>query len=84
MTRWRENRRQASEIRGRLPDLGAAEMLLERGFDTVIFGHTHNALQVDLPNGQYINSGNWLRGSTYVEIDNGKVELKRWESWASR
>ena len=63
-------------------DLGAAEMLLERGFDTVIFGHTHNALQVELPHGQYVNSGNWLRGSSYVEIDNGKVELKRWESWS--
>ena len=55
-----------------------------RGFDTVIFGHTHNALQVELPRGQYVNSGNWLRGSSYVEIDNGKVELKRWESWATR
>jgi UDP-2,3-diacylglucosamine pyrophosphatase LpxH len=66
------------------PDLEAAEMLLERGFDTVIFGHTHNALQVELPHGQYVNSGNWLRGSSYVEIDNGKVELKLWEAWNGR
>ena len=28
-----------------------------------------------------MNSGNWLQGSSYVEIDNGKVELKKWESW---
>jgi UDP-2,3-diacylglucosamine pyrophosphatase LpxH len=58
---------------------GAAEMLLNRGFDAVLFGHTHNAEQVDLPSGVYVNSGNWLRGHTYVEIDHGKVELKTWD-----
>lgn len=57
----------------------AAEMLLERGFDTVIFGHTHGAEEVAMPSGTYINSGNWLRGSSYVEIDRGTVTLKTWE-----
>ena len=70
-----------SRRRGVPPDEAAAAMLLDRGFDTVIFGHTHNALEAELPHGQYVNSGNWLRGSSYVEIDNGKVELKKWESW---
>ena len=46
----------------------------------MIFGHTHNARDVQLANGHYVNSGNWLQGSSYVEIDNGKVELKKWES----
>jgi UDP-2,3-diacylglucosamine pyrophosphatase LpxH len=58
---------------------GAAEMLLGRGFDAVLFGHTHNAELVHLPSGVYANSGNWLRGNTYVEIDHGKVDLKSWE-----
>lgn len=57
----------------------AAEMLLGRGFDTVIFGHTHNAEHVELPSGTYINCGNWLRGGTYVEIDRGSVVLRSWE-----
>jgi UDP-2,3-diacylglucosamine pyrophosphatase LpxH len=67
--------------RGVPPDEAAAAMLLDRGFDTVIFGHTHNPCDVDLAEGHYVNSGNWLRGSSYVEIDQGKVELKKWESW---
>ena len=59
---------------------GAAEMLLGRGFDAVLFGHTHNAEHVQMPSGAYVNSGNWLRGHTYVEIDHGKIDLKSWET----
>ena len=58
---------------------GAAEMLLGRGFDAVLFGHTHNAEHVQMPSGTYVNCGNWLRGHTYVEIDHGKIDLKSWE-----
>ena len=73
--------RAAARRKGDPFDEVAAEMLLSRGFDTVIFGHTHNARDMQLANGHYVNSGNWLQGSSYVEIDNGKVELKKWESW---
>jgi UDP-2,3-diacylglucosamine pyrophosphatase LpxH len=59
---------------------GAAEMLLGRGFDTVVFGHTHNAEHVQMPSGTYVNCGNWLRGHTYVEIDHGDVALKVWSA----
>jgi UDP-2,3-diacylglucosamine pyrophosphatase LpxH len=55
----------------------AADMLLQRGFDTVVFGHTHNAEVVELEHGTVVNSGNWLRGSSYVEIDHGEVALRR-------
>jgi len=57
----------------------AADRILRRGFDTVIFGHTHKAEAVEMGDGKrYINSGNWLRGENYVEIDRGAVTLKRW------
>jgi UDP-2,3-diacylglucosamine pyrophosphatase LpxH len=56
----------------------AAAEVLRRGFDTVIYGHTHRAETVQLANGLYINCGSWVRAGTYVEIDNGNVELKRW------
>ena len=59
---------------------GAAEMLLQRGFDAVLFGHTHNPEEVQMPSGVYVNTGNWLRGHSYVDIDHGKIELKRWGS----
>jgi UDP-2,3-diacylglucosamine pyrophosphatase LpxH len=57
----------------------AAEMLLGRGFDAVLFGHTHNAEHVQMPSGAYVNCGNWLHGRTFVEIDHGTVALKTWE-----
>jgi len=56
----------------------AANEVMRRGFDAVIFGHTHRAERTDLARGLYINSGQWLRGGTYVEIDRGNVELKSW------
>ena len=57
----------------------AAEMLLQRGFDAVVFGHTHNAESVELlPGKRYVNSGNWMHGGSYVEIDRGAIELRRW------
>jgi len=56
----------------------AADEVMRRGFDAVIFGHTHRAESSDLANGLYINSGHWLRGGTYVEIDRGNLALKTW------
>ncbi len=57
----------------------AAEMLLRRGFDCVVFGHTHKPERVELSNGLYVNSGNWMRGNSYVEIIDGRIELKTWD-----
>jgi UDP-2,3-diacylglucosamine pyrophosphatase LpxH len=58
----------------------AANDLLLRGFDTVIFGHTHTAETLHMPGGSYINAGNWLQGNTYVDIDNGAATLCAWRS----
>jgi UDP-2,3-diacylglucosamine pyrophosphatase LpxH len=60
----------------------AASMILRRGFDAVIFGHTHSAEMVTLPEGIYVNSGNWLSGATYVEITNGELVVRTWEGTA--
>ena len=57
--------------------LDAAEELAQRGFDAVIFGHTHYPGELPL-NGQrarYLNSGSWFRDPHYVTIDNGVVSL---------
>jgi UDP-2,3-diacylglucosamine pyrophosphatase LpxH len=55
-----------------------AEIVLTRGFDTVIFGHTHRSDDVILDSGRFVNSGNWMRDSTYVRIEHGDVSLRRW------
>lgn len=74
----RRRRRAGDDVVGYSHCHEAAEMLLGRGFDTVVFGHTHKAELVELPSGTYVNSGNWLRGSSYVEIDHGSVALHTW------
>ncbi len=57
----------------------AAEMLLMRGFDAVVFGHTHQAEDIQLGSlGRYLNTGTWVRGGSFVEIDRGNVALHRW------
>lgn len=59
----------------------AADLLLSRGFDVVVFGHTHNAEDVQLGEGRrYINSGNWVRGGSFVEICGSNIELKHWNA----
>lgn len=57
----------------------AAQMLLTRGFDVVVFGHTHHSEDVTFaPGRRYVNSGNWVRGGSFVEIDRGHVALRSW------
>jgi UDP-2,3-diacylglucosamine pyrophosphatase LpxH len=57
----------------------AAQMLLLRGFDVIVFGHTHQSEDIAFPlGGRYVNSGNWVRGGSFVEIDRGRVALRRW------
>lgn len=57
----------------------AAAMLMRRGFDAVVFGHTHQAEDVMLAaGGRYLNCGTWVRGGSFVEIDHGQVALRRW------
>lgn len=83
--RLRDRRAERSEKREPSAYHQAAKMLLERGFDTVVFGHTHRAERVDLgPNQLYVNSGNWMHGATYVEIVDGGVELRRWNTSPGR
>lgn len=56
-----------------------ATSLTRRGFDSIIFGHTHHAGTIDLDGGkQYFNTGSWLVRPDYLEIDNGKISLKTW------
>ena len=56
----------------------AAAEVLRRGFDVVVHGHTHRAEMTQMERGLYVNSGAWLHGGTYVEVDSGRIELKDW------
>jgi UDP-2,3-diacylglucosamine pyrophosphatase LpxH len=74
----RFRKKSATGILGEHPAFNeAAVELLERGFDTVVFGHTHHAGEVDHGDGKkYFNSGSFMLGTAYIEIVNGRVEKK--------
>lgn len=57
--------------------LDAAEELAQRGFDAVVFGHTHYAGELPLNQNEarYLNTGSWFRDPHFVKIDNGVVTL---------
>lgn len=60
--------------------INAAEELLARGFDHVVFGHTHHIGQVDMGEGKtYFNPGSWLMDTTYVHIENGICDMRSWK-----
>lgn len=55
----------------------AAAKLEARGFDGIVFGHTHHHGTTSLPlGGRYLNPGSWMLGSKYVLIENGAAELR--------
>lgn len=57
----------------------AAHEITRRGFDAVIFGHTHHLGEMSLPEDKkYFNSGSWLISCDYIEINQGQIEIRKW------
>ena len=59
--------------------LQAAQELQARGFDAVIFGHTHHAGRVNSADGTYLNSGAFMLNGNFIEINKGVLELKQFK-----
>lgn len=84
---WIRDRKETDEPDGPLGIPGehpffvrAAQEIVNRGFDSVVFGHTHLEGAVDLGRGKrYFNTGSWLHEPHYVKIENGDVELLAWK-----
>ncbi len=49
-------------------------------YDIIIMGHSHSPILNNFNNKYYINSGDWLKHNSYVEIINGIPELKYWKN----
>jgi UDP-2,3-diacylglucosamine pyrophosphatase LpxH len=62
----------------------AAEEIAQRGFDAVVFGHTHHVddLPLNEERARYYNTGCWARNPHYLTIDDGRIELKPWNGHA--
>jgi UDP-2,3-diacylglucosamine pyrophosphatase LpxH len=69
----------ARQIPGEQPAyLRAARELTMRGYDAVIFGHTHRPGTIDLGDGcLYVNTGSWDVDPHVAQIDHGDVHLHK-------
>lgn len=62
----------------------AALEIEARGFDAIVFGHTHHTGELALEGGgKYLNPGSWMLCSSYVKIEGGEVSLCRQVASAS-
>ncbi len=82
-SRWRKRK---GGIRGEHPAFReAADELSRRGFDAIVFGHTHHPGEIALENGgKYFNPGSWMLSTHYVRVDHGNVDLLEWKNIPSR
>jgi len=91
---WRHSGMETTEMRlapvrgipGENPAFARAALeITERGFDAVIFGHTHCVGHVQFPNGaSYYNTGLWHTNPHFAEVDQGRVTLRPLSAIRSR
>lgn len=62
----------------RYPHYEAADALFQRGFDAVVFGHTHIPELTELDRGLFVNAGSWMHGADVVRITDGAIEIQSW------
>jgi UDP-2,3-diacylglucosamine hydrolase len=74
----------ASRDRDVHPDLpayeAAARKLLARGHDIVMHGHIHTGFVKAVPEGVYVNTGEWLKRLEYVEMTEGVCSLRTYDT----
>jgi UDP-2,3-diacylglucosamine pyrophosphatase LpxH len=54
----------------------ADKMLAEN--DLVVMGHAHSPKIMEMRGGNYVNLGDWIVHNTYLEMFDGKLELKQY------
>lgn len=75
-------RARKSGILGELPHFREAALeLSRRGFDAIVFGHTHHPGESKLETGStYFNAGSWMLTPHFVKIEKGIVSLNAWNN----
>jgi predicted phosphodiesterase len=78
-----DDRRRRADRPRPYPHHEAAVDLFKRGFDAVVFGHTHRPEVVELDGGTFVNGGDWMHHRTFVTIDAGEPAIHEWQPGAS-
>lgn len=55
----------------------AERKITQEGFQLVVMGHSHAPCRVDFPGGTYVNLGTWLNDRSYLTLDDGTLEMRR-------
>ena len=61
----------------------AVKEICERGFDSVIFGHTHHPGSIERRDLSYYNTGSFMLKPYYALINAGEIKLCQWEKTRS-
>jgi UDP-2,3-diacylglucosamine hydrolase len=56
-----------------------ARALLKQGYDIVMHGHIHRGFVKTLPEGVYVNTGEWVKRLEYVEMLGGECSLRTYD-----
>lgn len=48
-------------------------------YDYVLMGHSHEPCRIPMQHGIYLNSGDWVKHSTYISIIDGKAEINTYQ-----
>jgi UDP-2,3-diacylglucosamine hydrolase len=56
------------------------ELLRNKHYDYLIFGHRHLPLDIKLNSSRYINLGDWIKYNTYAVFDGENLEMKTFSS----
>ncbi len=59
--------------------LPGAKEKIAQGIDIVLCGHYHRPLRQPLDTGALIILGDWISNDTYAVLENGAIELKKWQ-----
>lgn len=57
----------------------ARRLLREGGYDVVMHGHVHAGFVKNVPEGVYVNTGEWVKRLEYVEMNEGVCSLRTYE-----
>ncbi|HEX2613635.1 MAG TPA: hypothetical protein VHO02_08580, partial [Fibrobacteria bacterium] len=57
----------------------ARRLMREGGYDVLLHGHVHAGFVKRVPEGAYVNTGEWVKRLEYVEMRDGECVLKTYD-----
>ena len=78
VSRWSRHSRSVGALRPEPLWREIAEPAFRAGHDAALIGHFHHAYERREPGREFFVLGDWIDRFTYVELSDGRLELKTW------